>query len=153
METAECPVCFEDTVLEIQCKICLWKCCTDCAEKWAEETNTCMGCRAKLFEKENDVPSPMYNPRMACLSTINNIVDSMTFLCIFMIFLNFVVTVDFESSPSEELNYGLLTLTLMGLGIVFMFRFVARQIACYVCTEGWVGGSSYSHFSDSDSDI
>ena len=153
METEECPICFEDVVLEVQCKTCLWECCDECAEKWAEETNTCMGCRSKLFEKEIDVRGTMYNPRMACLRTVNHIVDSMTFLCVFMIFLNFVVTVDFESSPSDLENYALLYLTVIGFGIVFLFRFVARQIASYICTEGYIGVSSYAQFSESDEDV
>ena len=149
--TTECPVCFEVKVILIQCKTCYWQCCDDCSEKWAKETNTCMQCRTEIFERREENIDRRQHPRHTCYKSLRNIIDSFTFLSIFMLFLNFVLTANIDDDGDmldDENDYKLVMVTVLGLGIILLFRFVARQILYAICVEGY--DEAYEEIIDSD---
>jgi len=108
-----------------------------------------MQCRAELFPQRQEIQEmPRQHPRHTCYKSMRNVVDSFTFLSIFILFLNFVLTANLDEEgnmTADDQDYRLVMVTILGLGIILLFRFVIRQILYAVCVEG-----EYEEIDDSD---
>ena len=150
VESTNCVVCFSDDVeTPIQCEYCGWQCCDECAEKWANKSNTCMQCRAELFEKD-ETKEINYYRRRRCVKFANRTLDYVATLIIFYLIINyfFYTTDDWDEEINEE-NIVLFMFSLIGICFILLFNMILKKIIVHVCCDGNITGS-YSEFYDSD---
>ena len=154
VKNIQCVVCFSDGVnTPIQCEYCGWKCCDECAKKWANKSNTCMQCRAELFEVDESKEINYYR-RRRCIQFSNKTMDYIATLIVFFLIINYFFYTTGDDDWDQEFNEKntvLFMFSLIGICFTLLLNIILKKIILHVCCDGNITGS-YSEFHDYDSD-